>query len=60
MGLQQGLQQGLREAQQQTAALAKLNLALLADKRYDEIERASKDPRYREYLFYAYGIEIEE
>ena len=35
---------------------AKLNLLLMADKRYDDLERASKDREYRRQLFDTFGI----
>ena len=34
----------------------KLNLLLMADKRYDDLERASKDKEYRRQLFDTFGI----
>ncbi|MCD7992393.1 MAG: hypothetical protein LUK37_11745 [Clostridia bacterium] len=35
---------------------AKLNLLLMAEKRYDDLERASKDRDYRRQLFDTFGI----
>ena len=35
---------------------AKLNLLLMAEKRYDDLERASKDRDYRRHLFDSFGI----
>lgn len=34
----------------------KLNLSLIADKRFEDVERASKDKDYRERLYKEYGI----
>ena len=34
----------------------KLNLLLMAEKRYDDLERASKDREYRKQLFETFGI----
>ena len=34
----------------------KLNLLLMAEKRYDDLERASKDKEYRRQLFDTFGI----
>lgn len=36
--------------------VSKLNLLLMADKRYDDLERASKDKEYRRQLFDTFGI----
>ena len=36
--------------------LSKLTLLLMADKRYDDLERASKDKEYRRQLFDTFGI----
>ena len=36
--------------------VSKLNLLLMADKRYDDLERASKDKEYRRQLFVTFGI----
>ena len=36
--------------------VSKLNLMLMADKRYDDLERASKDKEYRRQLFDTFGI----
>lgn len=37
-------------------ALGRLNLLLMAEKRYDDLERASKDREYRKQLFETFGI----
>lgn len=34
----------------------KLNLRLIADKRFEDVERVSKDKDYREQLYQEYGI----
>lgn len=52
-GIQQGIQQGLQQAGN---VFSKLTLALLADERYQDLERASKDTNYREKLLDEYGI----
>lgn len=36
--------------------VSKLNLLLMAEKRYDDLERASKDKEYRRQLFDTFGI----
>lgn len=36
--------------------VSKLNLLLMADKRHDDLERASKDKEYRRQLFDTFGI----
>lgn len=36
--------------------VSKLNLLLMADKRYDDLERASKDKEQRRQLFDTFGI----
>ena len=36
--------------------LGKLNLVLIAAKKYEELEKASKDGEYRHRLFEQYGI----
>lgn len=37
-------------------ALGRLNLLLMAEKRYDDLERASKDREYCKQLFETFGI----
>ena len=42
--------------QKASDAISTLNIALLADQRYADLETASKDNHYREKLFKEYGI----
>lgn len=39
--------------------LSRLNLRLIEDKRYEDIERSARDDEYRKQLFQEYGIENE-
>lgn len=49
----EGIQKGIQRGQER---LNKLNLHLISEKRYQDLERAAKDGEYRKELFDAYGI----
>lgn len=49
----EGVKQGVRQGEER---FGKLNLRLIADKRFEDVERASKDKDYRERLYREYGI----
>lgn len=56
-GLQQGINQGLVQGREEGEdRLNHLNLALIADKRQNDVEQAAKDKKYREQLYQEYGI----
>lgn len=56
-GLQQGIKQGLVQGREEGEdRLNRLYLALIADKRHNELELAAKDKKYREQLYKEYGI----
>ena len=52
-GISQGIRQGIKQGEER---FSRLNLSLIADKRFDDVERASKDKDYREQLYQEYGI----
>lgn len=52
-GLAQGLQQGLEQGESRLSAL---NKYLLAERRYEDLDRASSDKEYRRALYLQYGI----
>ena len=52
-GKKEGEMKGQMEGEER---VSKLNLLLMADKRYDDLERASKDKEYRRQLFDTFGI----
>lgn len=52
-GVRQGVTQGVTQGEER---FGKLNLRLIADKRFEDVERASKDKDYREQLYQEYGI----
>lgn len=52
IGIERGMERGME-------LLSRLNLRLIEDKRYEDIERAARDDEYREQLFQEYGIENE-
>ena len=52
-GIQLGKEQGILQA---SAAISALNIALLTEQRYSDLELASKDNCFREKLFAEYGI----
>lgn len=54
MGIERGMEQGMERGME---LINRLNLRLIEDKRYDDIERAARDDEYREQLFQEYGIE---
>ena len=49
----EGISQGISQGENR---LGKLNLVLIAAKKYEELEKASKDGEYRHRLFEQYGI----
>ncbi len=49
----EGISQGISQGENR---LGKLNLVLIAAKKYEELEKASKDGEYRHRLFELYGI----
>ena len=60
-GIQKGIQKGIRKGiqkgiQKGEERLSRLNLMLLSDKRYGELEKASLDEEYRHRLFREYDI----
>ena len=58
LGREEGRKEGLAEGQKKGMdALAALNRALLAEKRYDDLARASSDASYRQHLLTELGIE---
>ena len=62
-GIQKGLLQGEQRGEQRgiqkaTDAISALNLALLADQRYSDLELASRDGTFRAKLFAEYGIQF--
>ena len=52
-GLEQGLEQGLERGESRLSAL---NKHLLAEQRYEDLNRASSDKEYRHSLYCQYGI----
>lgn len=52
-GLSEGRREGLREGEDR---LNSLNCGLIADKRFEDLERATRDKEYRELLYNEYGI----
>lgn len=52
-GVRQGIKQGIKQGEER---FGKLNLRLIADKRFEDVERVSKDKDYRERLYREYGI----
>ena len=57
-GRREGRREGLAEGQKKGMdTLAALNRALLAEKRYDDLARASSDASYRQHLLTELGIE---
>ena len=52
-GLKEGLKEGLREGEDR---LNSLNCRLIADKRFEDLERATRDKKYRERLYNEYKI----
>ena len=52
-GTRSGIQQGIQQA---STAISALNIALLADQRYGDLELASRDSEYQKKLFAEYGI----
>lgn len=50
MGIERGMERGME-------LINRLNLRLIEDKRYEDVERAAKDNEYREQLFQEYGID---
>lgn len=58
LGREEGRKEGLEEGHKKgMEALAALNRALLAQKRYDDLSRASSDEAYRQKLLTELGIE---
>ena len=52
-GRKEGKEEGEKEGEERVISL---NLLLMAEKRYDDLERASKDREYRKQLFETFGI----
>ena len=52
-GRKEGKEEGEKEGEER---VSRLNLLLMAEKRYDDLERASKDREYRKQLFETFGI----
>lgn len=52
-GIKQGLEQGLEQGEDRVNSL---NRALIADKRYKDMENAIEDTKLREQLYQEYGI----
>lgn len=50
IGMERGMERGME-------LLNRLNLRLIEDKRYEDMERAARDDEYRDQLFQEYGIE---
>ena len=48
-----GIQKGMEQGEER---LSQLNLKLLADKRYADLQRAAEDKKYRHRLFKKYGL----
>ena len=55
-GIEQGIQQGIQQVQEQLDRINKLNLLLLGEKRYDDLERCARNEQYREELMERYGL----
>ena len=56
-GIQQGLEQGLEQGRSEGEdRLNRLNLSLIADKRYEDLERAARDKVYRKRLYKEYRL----
>ncbi len=56
-GVREGIKEGIQEGiQQGENRLNQLNLRLISEKRYDDMERAAKDEEYRNKLYKKYDI----
>lgn len=53
MGLEQGMQKGIQQGIQR---MNNLNIRLIQEKRYDDLEKAATDEEYREQLFQEFGL----
>lgn len=52
-GIKEGIQEGIQQGEDR---LNQLNLRLISEKRYDDMERAAKDEEYRNKLYKKYDI----
>lgn len=60
-GFAQGHEQGLAQGREQGLAqgelfMSRLMQALLSEKRYDDVQKATTDKNYRNQLYHEYGI----
>ena len=56
-GIEQGIEQGMKQGvQQATEDINKLIKVLLSQKKYDELEKSTKDSEYQKELMKKYNI----